>query len=146
MLWGDAQSHWGESLTEAAIFRALHKQTCINILCAEAKLNKNYQHYKLFKPEAFAGGLGLLHPQGLSLCQQAAWLNRSGLGEPGVWCWGPDVSSAGIQTSSSLDLSTGHPAVVEGRVLCFCSVSPGFLLSERKPSWPRAAPCCKEEQ
>lgn len=119
--------------------------SCLKIQCAETKLNKNHQHYKSFKPGAFARELGLLHPEGPCLCQQAAGPSRSVSVEPGAWCWEPDVHAMDVQTRSSLDLWTGHPAVIWGQALCSCSVSPGFHPSEGKPWCLGAAPCCKEE-
>lgn len=115
--------------------------SCLNIPCAEAKLNKKRWLYKLFKPGEFARVLDFLCIEGPCLCQQAAWPSRSKLVEPGAWYWWPDIHTLEMLTSSSLDLWTGHPA--RGRVLCSCNVSSRFQLSEEKPSCSRAALCRK---
>lgn len=98
----------------------------LNIQCAERKLNKNYQCYNLFKPGAFVRKLGLLLPEGPSLCQQAAWPIRSRSVDPGAWCWEPDVHATEVRTSSSLDFWTGHQSVIREQAPCSCSMPPGF--------------------
>lgn len=136
----------GVMASPTGLHSCLFCMSCLNIQCAEAKLNKNNRYYALFKRGAFVRELGLLCPEGLWCpCQQAAWPSRGGSVEPGAWCWGPDVHSADVQTSSRPDLWTGHPAVARGQAVRSCSVSPGFSPSEGKPSCSGSAPCCKEE-
>lgn len=76
----------GVVVSPSGLHSFLFCTSCLNIQCAETKLNKNHKHYKLFKPGAFARELGLLHPEGPCLCQHAAEPSRSGSIEPGAWC------------------------------------------------------------